>query len=114
MTCIVDTIEKELFSDKKTKPVRFFYKLPRHIRDEYTVLYPNIFSPDDAQKVRSWSSMDAYMYNISFEKFKMIKSHSADTDYFTFYAYYELLQPVIETIKSESSLAFFSACSIFG
>lgn len=98
----------DLFSEEKTKPVCFFYKLPKHIRDEYTPLYKEMLSDADymwIQEKQEKYYMDFYMKDISPIKFhNYIVKYLDDVDYFTFYEYYEILQPTIETIINGNDL----------
>jgi hypothetical protein len=93
-----------LFLEEKTKPVCFFYKLPQNIRDKYTVWYREMFSDSDLMWIQEKKWIEPYMHDISPERFEWITKYADDVDYFTFYDYFELLQPAIETIINGNDL----------
>lgn len=93
-----------LFSEERTIPVAFFYKLPKHIRLEYEEWYRIMLSDVDLMWIQEKNWVDHYMKDISPDKFEWIKKYTDDVDYFTFYDYYEILQPTIETIINGNDL----------
>ncbi len=95
----------ELFTVEKTLPVCFFYRLPEMIRIGFELIYGDIFSDEDLQFIYRFKNRgDKFMKNISPEKFQWIIKHTDDVDYFSFYEYFEILQPTIETIINGNDL----------
>jgi hypothetical protein len=94
----------KLFTEEKTKPVCFFYRLPENIRKEYTQLYKVMFNDSDLMWIQEKKWIEHYMKDISPDKFQWITKYADDVDYFTFYDYFELLQPAIETIINGNDL----------
>ena len=96
----------DLFTLEKCRPVNFFYRLPFDIRKKYIDFwYKEMLSDEVLMWVQEKHWIEHYMYDISPEKFreKIIK-YSDDVDYFTFYEYFDLLQPTIETIVNGCEL----------
>lgn len=93
-----------MFHHDKFKYVNFFYKIPEPKRMEYTFFYNQMMSEEDFKFVTSKTYIDYCMYDLSVDKFEWIRKHTDDRDYFTFYEYYMILQPVIETIINANDL----------
>ena len=95
----------KLFTNEKCKPVNFFYRLPKDIREEYKKFwYKEMLSDKDLMWVQEKHWVEHYMVGMSEEKFDWIKKYTDDQDYFTFYEYFEILQPTIETIVNGCNL----------
>ena len=95
----------QLFTLEKTKPVCFFYKLPEQIKKDYERLYKEMLNDTDLMWIQEKQWVDHYMFDISPDKFNnYIVKYVDDVDYFTFYEYFEILQPAIETIINANNL----------
>jgi hypothetical protein len=95
----------QLFTLEKTKPVCFFYKLPEQIKKDYQQFYKEMLNDVDLMWIQEKHWVDHYMIDISPDKFNnYIMKYTDDVDYFTFYEYFEILQPTIETIINANNL----------
>ena len=93
-----------LFSLEKTQYVRFFYKLPEKVRTQYYIFYDQMMSDTDYEWICAHKWLDKYMENMTVEKFIWIQTYTDDMTYYSFYEYYEIMQPIIETIVDGDNL----------
>lgn len=90
---------------EKTKPVNFFYKLPKNIREKYELLYYKHLGPESFLWINDNKEFgDLLMKNISLEKYKKIVNSSPYESLIIFSDYYKLLQPVIKEIVEQNNL----------
>lgn len=98
-------MEDEVFTSKKTLPVRFFYNMPEDLRFAYENIFEYLLSKKDFDWLKQHKSLiKIYMKNISPEKFIQIRDHAPDFDYFVFCEIFQLLQPIIGSIVENYNL----------
>lgn len=105
----------KLFEIERTTPIRFFYRLPlskrrhfiKNLVDQriHNEIQNNNLIPNEKDNVHKYmmdymlnNRFDNLMKEISPEKFEWIKKHTDDETFFSFYHYYEILQPIIENL----------------